>query len=300
MSQGHHLHLDVPEHALPVFESALARLGGGFVTGGTDAHGLIPVDVYLETRPSRVEVVTLIATAAAAAGVPEPDVVSQPLPDVDWLQQSYESIPPIQAGRFYVHGRHHLDRPKPAGSIAFLIEAAQAFGTGHHESTRGCLLALEDLAKRRVRVRRALDVGTGTGVLAFAAARLWRCPVVAVDNDPIAVMVARENARDNGVARWLTLAVSQGYKERWVGEAAPYDLITANILAEPLIAMAGQLDAHLNPGGYAVLSGLLTRQARKVFRRHRAQGLVLDRRLVLGDWTTLVLRKPDRKTARSN
>jgi ribosomal protein L11 methyltransferase len=282
---------------MPVFENALETLGGGFVTGGPDAEGKVPIDVYLTEKPARATLDTLIATAAVAAGVPEPEVLSQPLPDTDWLQQSYESIPPISAGRFYVHGRHHTDQPRPAGKIPFLIEAAQAFGTGHHESTRGCLLALDALARRGVRVGRALDVGTGTGVLAFAAARLWRCPAVAVDNDPIAVRVCRENIRVNGVARWVTAAVSDGYKDRRVHESAPYDLITANILAEPLISMAGQLDAHLAPGGHAVLAGLLNRQARKVFRRHRAQGLVLERRIVLGDWTTLILRKPN-KTAR--
>lgn len=294
MTHGHHLHLDVPEPALPVFERALSELGGGYVTGGADADGRVPVDVYLAEKPDRARVNALIATAAAAAGVPEPEVQSQPLPDVDWLQQSYESIPPIHAGRFYVYGRHHMDRPKPAGKIAFRIEAAQAFGTGHHESTQGCLLALDDLAKRGIRVQRGLDVGTGTGVLAFAMARLWRCPVVAADNDPIAVRVCRENARENGVWRRVSGVVSDGYAHRAIRAGAPYDLITANILAEPLVQMAGRLDAHLAPGGHAVLAGLLTRQARRVFRRHRAQGLVLDRRIALGDWTTLVLTKPKR------
>jgi len=296
--QGHHLHLDVPETALPVFETALSQLGGGYVTGGTDADGNVPVDVYLAEKPDRGKLNALIATAAAAAGVAEPAVQSQPLPDVDWLQQSYESIPPIRAGRFYVYGRHHAARDRPSGAIAFRIEAAQAFGTGHHESTQGCLLALDDLAKRGIRVRRGLDVGAGTGVLAFAMVRLWRCSAVAADNDPIAVRVCRQNARENGVADRVTSVVSEGYAHRRVRAGAPYDLVTANILAEPLIAMAGRLDAHLAPGGYAVLAGLLTRQARRVFRRHRAQGLVLDRRIELGDWTTLILRKPKHQARR--
>ena len=296
MPEGYHLYLEVPEPALPIFESALETLGGGFVTGGPNVEGKVPVDVYLAGKPDRGRVNALIATAAAAAGVSEPALQSGPLPDIDWLQQSYESIPPIQAGRFYVYGRHH-EKQRPAGKVAFLIEAAEAFGTGHHESTQGCLLALDQLAKQRRTIRAALDVGTGTGVLAFAAARLWRCPVVAGDNDPIAVRVCRRNARENGVARWVTDVVSHGYHHPAIRQAAPYDLITANILAEPLIAMAGELSTHLAPGGHAVLAGLLNRQARKVFLSHRNRGLVLERHIVLGDWTTLILRKP-KNTAR--
>lgn len=291
MSSGHHLRLQVPEPALATFEAALESLGGAIVTGGPDADGQVPIDVYLAEAPPRGQVAALIATSAAAAGVPEPKMDSNPLPDVDWVRQSYAGIPPIHAGRFYVYGRHHRGRPFPAGAIAFHIEAGQAFGTGHHESTQGCLLALEYLAKAGTSVRAGLDMGTGTGVLAFAMARLWRCPVVAADNDPTSVRICRENARLNGVAHWVRPLVSDGYRARRVRLDAPYDLICANILAEPLCAMAGDLSRHLAPGGHAVLAGLLSRQARKVFRRHRAQGLVLRRRIRLGDWTTLVLQR---------
>lgn len=292
MTSGHHLHLKVPQPAQDIFEQALESLGGAIVSGGADDAGLVPLDVYLSARPADGRVAALVATAAAAADVAEPGVESNPLPDVDWVRQSYAGIPPIHAGRFYVYGRHHLGRPIPAGAIAFHIEAGQAFGTGHHESTQGCLLALEDLAKQGITVRRGLDMGSGTGVLAFAMARLWRCPVLAVDNDRTSVRICGENARLNGVAQWIRTRVSDGYSHREVGEWAPYDLVCANILAEPLCGMARDLAAHLAPGGRAVLAGLLTRQARRVFRRHRAQGLVLQDRLELGDWTTLVLRKP--------
>jgi len=289
---GHHLHLAVPAAAQATFEAALETLGGALVSGEADAQGRVPLDVYLAERPAPGRVASLLATAALAAGTETPEVASHPLPDVDWVRQSYAGIPPIHAGRFYVYGRHHLGRPFPAGAIAFHIEAGQAFGTGHHESTQGCLLALEDLAKSGIEVRRALDMGTGTGVLAFAMARLWRCPVLAADNDATSVRICRENARLNGVGQWVRTVVSEGYSRREVGNGAPYDLICANILAEPLCAMARDLHAHLAPGGQAVLAGLLTRQARRVLYRHRAQGLVLQRRLELGDWTTLVLRRP--------
>ena len=292
MTSGHHLHLDVPESALATFEAALQGFSAAIVTGETDGHGNVPVDVYLAEAPDADDLDTRLATAAMAAGVAKPAVDSQPLPDVDWVQQAYEGLPPIHAGRFWVYGEHDRDKPRPAGSIAFHIEANQAFGTGRHETTLGCLLEIERLANTGFAVRRALDMGAGSGLLAFAVARLWRRPVIAADNDPNSVRICAENARINGAAPWVTSLVSDGYKDRRVQTDAPYDLVCANILAEPLTRMAGELDAVLAPGGVAVLSGLLNHQARKVLLRHRAQGLILLRRRRIGDWTTLVMRKP--------
>ena len=296
MTSGHHLHLDVPEPALATFEAALQGFGAAVVTGETDRQGNVPVDVYLAEEPDPDDLDTRLATAAMAAGVPRPAVESQPLPDVDWVQQAYEGLPPIHAGRFWVYGEHDKDKPRPAGSIAFHIEANQAFGTGRHETTLGCLLEIERLAKTGFGVRRALDMGAGSGLLAFAVARLWRRPVIAADNDPNSVRICAQNARINGVAPWVTSLTSEGYRDRRVQEGAPYDLICANILAEPLTQMAGDLEAALAPGGIAVLSGLLNHQARKVLLRHRAQGLILLRRRRIGDWTTLVMRKPASRT----
>ena len=296
MTSGHHLHLDVPEPALATFEAALQGLGAAIVTGETNGDGRVPVDVYLAEAPDPDDLDTRLATAAMAAGVPKPAVESQPLPDVDWVQQAYEGLPPIHAGRFWVYGEHDRDKPRPAGSIAFHIEANQAFGTGRHETTLGCLLEIERLANTGFKVRRALDMGAGSGLLAFAVARLWRRPVIAADNDPNSVRICSQNARINGAAPWVTSLVSDGYRERRVQTHAPYDLVCANILAEPLTRMAGELDAVLAPGGIAVLSGLLNHQARKVLLRHRAQGLILLRRRRIGDWTTLVLRKPAGRT----
>ncbi|RDD62441.1 50S ribosomal protein L11 methyltransferase [Ferruginivarius sediminum] len=291
-SQGHHVHLKVPQAALEIFEAALETLGGAIVTGGPDENGEVPIDLYLSEVPDGGELASLIATAAAAAHVPEPAVDSAPLPDVDWLAKAYEGLPPIVTGRFFVYGQHNLSKPRPPGAIAFRIEANQAFGTGRHETTQGCLLALEKLAKRGVNVERALDMGTGSGILAFAIARLWRVPVLAADNDAPSITICRENARDNFVAQWVRAVVSDGYRSREVRHNGPYDLICANILAEPLTAMAADLEANLAPGGWAVLSGLLDHQARKVLYRHLAQGLVLWQRLPVGGWTTLILRKP--------
>ena len=296
MTSGHHLHLEVPEAALATFEAALQGFGAAVVTGETDGHGNVPVDVYLAEAPDPEDLDTRIATAAMAVGVPKPAVESQPLPDVDWVRQAYEGLPPIHAGRFWVYGAHDRDTPRPGGSIAFHIEANQAFGTGRHETTLGCLLEIERLAGTGFRVRRALDMGAGSGLLAFAVARLWRRPVIAADNDPNSVRICRENARINGVAPWVASLTSDGYSHRRVQEGAPYDLICANILAEPLTQMAGELEAALAPGGVAVLSGLLNHQARKVLLRHRAQGLSLLRRRRIGTWSTLVMRKPGGRT----
>jgi ribosomal protein L11 methyltransferase len=296
MTSGHHLHLDVPESALATFEAALQGFGAAVVTGEKDGEGNVPVDVYLGEAPDADDLDTRLATAAMAAGVAKPAVESQPLPDVDWVQLAYEGLPPIHAGRFWVYGEHDKDKPRPAGAIAFHIEANQAFGTGRHETTLGCLLEIERLARAGLPVRRALDMGAGSGLLAFAVARLWRRPVIAADNDPNSVRICAENARINGVAPWVRSVVSEGYADLAVRTNAPYDLVCANILAEPLAQMAGELEAALAPGGIAVLSGLLNHQARRVLLRHRAQGLILVRRRRIGDWTTMVMRKPGGRT----
>jgi len=176
----------------------------------------------------------------------------------------------------------------PAGATGLQIDAATAFGTGDHASTRGCLLALDRIARRR-RFRRVLDVGTGTGILAIAAAKTWRRRVFAVDIDGNAVAVARVNLRRNGVAKEVGLAWSRGYRSRAVARHSPADLVLANILAGPLALMARDLAGALAPGGFAVLSGILAEQANLVLAAHRAQRVYLRRRIAIDGWHTLVL-----------
>jgi ribosomal protein L11 methyltransferase len=176
----------------------------------------------------------------------------------------------------------------PTGRIGLLIDAATAFGTGEHATTRGCLLALDAIARNR-RMARVLDMGTGTGVLAIAAAKAWRRRVVARDIDPESVRVAAHNARRNGVAHLVTVRRSAGYRDRLVARAAPYDLVLANILARPLSLMARDLGHVLGTGGIAVLSGLLPWQENMVLAAHRRQGLRLRQRIVIDGWSTLVL-----------
>ena len=271
--------------AVSAFEAALAGLGGAIVTEAPRGRAPVAVQVHLTHEPERARVTALLAAAALAAGTAVPEAVIERLPETDWVAESQKGLPPITAGRFYLHGGH-VSEPPPRHAIPLLIEASQAFGTGRHESTRGCLIALSDLARDR-EVSSALDMGCGSGVLALAVAKLWACPVLAVDNDPQAARVAQENARVNGAADLVRAECGEGYRAPGIRERAPYGLIAANILAEPLCAMAPELIRHLAPGGVAVLSGLLAAQERQVVESH--EGLHLLRRVPLGDWVTVVL-----------
>jgi ribosomal protein L11 methyltransferase len=214
-------------------------------------------------------------------------VAVEPLPDQDWIRQSQLGLPPVRAGRFFLYGAHDAGRV-PAGVVPIRIEAGLAFGTGHHETTTLCLEAFALLA-RRLRPKRILDLGCGTGVLAIAAAKLWRQRVLASDIDPLAIQVARDNARINGARALLRTVGADGLRSPAIRESAPYDLIVANILAGPLRALAPALCAVLAPGGVVVLSGLLSDQELKVETRYRAQGLVHRRVLRRGPWSALIL-----------
>jgi ribosomal protein L11 methyltransferase len=206
----------------------------------------------------------------------------EPLAQQDWVATSLIGLKPVRAGRFLIHGSHDRVRV-PKNAIGIEIEAALAFGTGHHGTTRGCLLALDQLLSRRVRPRCILDVGTGTGILAIAAARAAHVPVTATDIDPAACKAARDNARLNRVHGWVVVARAKAK----VG--GPYNLIMANILARPLIAMSGQIARLLGPSGHLVLSGLLPEHARSVISAYRQHGLSLERRMLVDGWVTLTM-----------
>ena len=265
--------------------AAMDRLGGAVACSVPDAEGKVVLEAYCTREPSRAEIAARLAAAALAAGIEVPDFEIERLPDLDWVAEGRKALPPVRAGPFYIFGAH-VTAPPPPGAIPLRLEASLAFGTGQHETTRGCLLALAELKAQRA-VARALDLGCGTGILALAAAKLWACPVTALDNDPDAVRLARENAAVNGVADLVQAHRGEGYDCPEAAAGAPYDLIVANILAGPLVAMAEDLKRHLAPGGTAVLSGLLAEQAEDVLKAHRP--LRLTRDYPLGDWTTLVI-----------
>jgi ribosomal protein L11 methyltransferase len=221
--------------------------------------------------------------------VSAPEVTVEKLQQQDWLAQVAKSFPPIAIGRFYVHGSHVKDSP-PGGSIAIQVDAGAAFGSGEHGTTRCCLEALDWLSRKH-EFTRILDMGCGSGILAIAAARLWRAPVLAVDIDTVAVKVTQENVQINRVTQYVTAAESDGYSGDAVRRGTPYQLIISNILARPLIEFAPHLARNLASGGIAVLSGLLVAQEQQVLSAHTMQGLKLVKKFAYEDWATLVLAK---------
>ena len=238
---------------------------------------------------------------ALYATVPDGDLLSRlvgasvdvaAVPDQDWVRLSQEGLPPVRAGRFFVHGAHDRGTVPPA-VIPLRIEAGLAFGTGHHESTALCLTLISELVRRR-RFTRLLDLGCGTGVLAIAMARLWRSRVIAADIDPIAVDVTRDNARANETAPCIRAITADGLLNPAIRARAPYELIIANILAGPLTRLAPSIAAALAPSGWVVLSGLLKWQENLVLSFYRPQGLKLRARRRDGNWSALLLERPDR------
>lgn len=284
----------VPGNAVARIEQSLAPDCVAVSTFEDGAPGRWRVEALVGREPDRK-----VLRQAVAAALGDPDwtgpLTVEPLAARDWLDESRRRFPPIGVSRYYIHGSHAA-APPPAGAIAIRLDAGQAFGTGEHASTRGCLLAIDRLARER-RFRRPLDMGCGAGLLAIAMAKTWRVPVVASDIDPVAVKVARENARLNRVAALVRTAAGPGYRPPMVAARGPYDLIVANILAGPLCRLAGDLERNLRPDGVAVLSGLLDRDARWVTAAHRALGLRLVSVRAIDGWTTLVVARRKRFAA---
>ncbi len=221
---------------------------------------------------------------------PDLSIEREVIPDVDWIAKSLEGLKPVRAGRFLVHGSHDRDKVRMS-DIAIEIDAGQAFGTGHHGTTAGCLEMIESVLKSR-RVRNALDLGTGSGVLAIGVRKLRDIPVLATDIDPIAVRVARENVRRNGIASGISLETAPGFHSTAFSRHGPFDLIIANILARPLIRMAPQLVAHLAPGGSVILSGILAGQRWKVIAAYSGARLRHVRTLWRNGWVTIHFDRP--------
>ncbi len=227
------------------------------------------------------------AIGAILAGFPTLRVITEKLADADWLAMALSGLPPVRAGRFFVYGAHDKGLA-PASTVNLRIEAGAAFGTGHHGTTVGCLQAFHDLLKAR-RFERVLDVGCGTGVLAIAAARTGSPIAVGTDIDGPSVRIANENAALNGAqARFVH---ASGLNDPLVRKDGPYDLVFANILAPPLVALSQDIKLALKPGGVAILSGLLRTQERRVLAAYMSKGFRLVRRIHRDAWATLVLRR---------
>jgi ribosomal protein L11 methyltransferase len=250
-----------------------------------EAHGLWTVEALYEEAPDEAAIRAALANAEKESRCRLTDITVEQMDDVDWVTRSLEGLDPVRAGRFFVYGSHDADKV-PAGVIPLLVNAGQAFGTGHHETTTGCLEFISELVRPGDKVN-ALDIGTGTGVLAIALAKLIRRNVLASDIDPVAVKVTIDNARANGVGPFIKARTAKGFGHPILKAAAPYDLIIANILARPLVSLAPAFRAHLNFGGTLILSGILQTQETMVTSAMRMQGLVLVDRKPKGDWVTL-------------
>lgn len=248
-----------------------------------DGSGLWEVGGYFTEQPDRAGLALLEALHGAEAFA-----VSK-LDDRDWVAQVRRELAPVRAGRFVVHGSH--DRGAAGHRIGLEIDAAMAFGTGHHATTQGCLLALDKLITMGLRAENVADIGSGTGVLAMAAAKVFPCAAIASDIDDLATVTARANLRWNGLGDRVACVTAPGFRHRRLAERGPYDLVFANILANPLRRLAPQMATHTETGSVLILSGILNRQATGVERTYQGYGFRRMERRVIGEWTTLTLRR---------
>jgi ribosomal protein L11 methyltransferase len=259
--------------------------GQAAITAFVGPNGRWDITVHFAEVPDQTSIRELVRLAAGddVAQAISFDIVEAK----DWVKATLEELVPVRAGRFIVHGRH--DRAKvPPNKLGIEIEAALAFGTGHHGTTRGCLLLLDHVLKAHSPAR-VLDLGTGTGVLAISAAKAQHRRVLASDIDPLSVRVAGENARLNGVGIWVETIRATGFSAPQFGKHGPFDLVLANILANPLRQMATPMAGHLAPSALVILSGLLPHQAGGVIAAYRARGLVLKRHLQIEGWSSLLM-----------
>lgn len=280
--------LTLDAKAVPTVDAAFEEAGALSVASfEIEEGGAWTMTALFEGEPS---IDTLSASLAQTLGGTSPALSLAAVEDRDWIAETVRAFPPLPIGPFWVHGGHV--GPPDDTRIPLLIDAGIAFGSGEHATTEGCLLALARLGEEGRTPARALDMGCGSGILAIAAVKLYDCTVLAVDIDAASVEFAREAAIGNGCAARIVLEAGDGYAAPQVARRAPFDLVMANILANPLIAMAGDLAKVLAPGGTAILSGLLVDQAPAVIAAHEAAGLTLVRQDDLRGWTALVMAKP--------
>ena len=287
---GWQIGLTVPAAAVETFVQALEPLCYATATFVEDeAANLWRLTAYSIGPPPADQLVAAVAIAAVRAGIAEPSVKCLPLTETDWVAVSQSAAQPVAVGRYFIRPSH-FEEPSPQGAIVLTIDAATAFGSGDHGTTRGCLMALDQLAGERS-VDHPLDLGCGSGVLSLAMARTWRRAVTAADIDPEAVRVTKENARINDAADLVNAHCVSGI-EAAVAAAAPFDLIVANILLGPLVEMAGDIARHLTPDGVVILSGVLSDQEKALRAAYADVGFRFVSRIALEGWHTLVLARP--------
>lgn len=284
----------VPAAWGPVFADLLEDLGHALQVDVDRPDQLWCLHMLADSTLDANDLGSRIALLAASLGLDAPALAVEPVDNTDaagWLARTARAFPPLRLGRFFVFGSHH-DGQAPAGSFPLRVDAATAFGSGEHGTTAGCLTAMEHLARARA-FRNILDLGTGTGLLAMAATRLWPAArVMASDLDPESVRVARTNARINYLGPRIACLRARGYQAPALARRAPFDLILANILTRPLCEMARDLGRHLDVGGVAVLSGFLDSDRNRIRTTHEMVGLRAVDHYAINGWSTMVLEKP--------
>jgi len=282
------IELSVPTEHDGAFADAVELFAGALSLFPVEGTGESRITAYGADEPDEARLKAALETAASELGVSVPPLHVVWLPDIDWVAENQARFTPVRAGRFHVHDSYHLD-PPPAGTIPIMVDAATAFGTGHHGTTHGCLEAFDVLLTAGAVRAPILDLGCGTGILGIAAAKSARLPVIASDIDPVAVRMAQENIRVNGVARYMRAMHSRGLEAVEVRRHGPFGLVFANILSRPLQRLAPAIAAARAPGAPVILSGLLHHQEPAVLSAYRSQGLTLRMRLRRDEWSTLVV-----------
>ena len=284
------IELEVPsEIHVDIFEQAVSPDNEPVSTMEITPGAGWRLEVYCDVEPDRVEFAARLNVAAAICGIATPKFVIEKMAAIDWVKRVQENSPPVSAGRFFIYGSHVTD-PVPRERIGIRIDAGAAFGAGTHETTQGCLMAFDRIS-RRGEIRSALDLGCGSGILAIGIAKLWGTQVLAVDDDPVAVKITAENSRINGVSECVQAVHGDGFAAAEMGNRAPFELIAANILADPLTSMASGVARHIARDGAVVLSGLLDRQSDQVISAYEDAGLRFANKIVLGEWHTLVMHR---------
>jgi ribosomal protein L11 methyltransferase len=280
-----HLPARRPPDQVGAVESVIEPMGVALSSFAAEGGDGWTIEVLCERRPRSA------AVQGALKEIGAPPAVLAYLPPKDWVSENQRLLAPLRIGRFFIHGAHFKGRPQ-RGTVPLQIDASLAFGTGRHETTRGCLLALDRLARAGRRIKRPLDMGCGSGILALAMSRLWDAPVLGVDTDLTSVAVARENMRLNRAAERVRVVHGHGFGAGAVRRRRPFDLIVANILAGPLRRLARGFGRSLAPGGLAIMSGLMTDQEAQVIAAQERHGLRLRRRTRLNDWSVLEFGRP--------
>ena len=247
-----------------------------------DGSGEWEVGAYFIEQPDEISLL-LLENAFDAAGF----VISE-IPETDWVAKVKRELNPVEAGRFFVCGKHDLKK-MPTGRVGLLIEASMAFGTGHHGTTKGCLLAFDKFFVQSRNLKNVIDIGCGTAVLAMAVGKVSSAKIIASDVDPIAVKVALENLKANNLENRIDCIEAMGFEDFRIKSRAPYDLIFANILKRPLIDLAPDISGHISSGGQAIISGILDEQAEEIIDFYQQNDLVVFDRIDIGEWVTLTL-----------